>query len=152
MSIGPNGQPVRATVIDYYQSMLNAARPFATQQCYAISVCKRFIQGHDKILLPSFQGTYLNHFVVHDLDGAYQHRMLPVILAAAQEAEDAKNQIQDIAYGMLTSQGFFTNIVSNASAYASQAEKMIDYYKDSKCPKHPKLSCWDCGGDHSWMK
>jgi hypothetical protein len=51
-SIGPDGQPVTATVAEYYQRMMNAVRPFATQQCYVISVCDRFIQRLNKIPAP----------------------------------------------------------------------------------------------------
>jgi len=36
---GPDGQMVTASVIEYFQCMMNAARPFATEQTYAISVC-----------------------------------------------------------------------------------------------------------------
>jgi len=36
---GPDGQLVTASVIEYFQRMMNAARPFATEQTYAISVC-----------------------------------------------------------------------------------------------------------------
>jgi hypothetical protein len=103
----PDGQPVTATVIKYYQRMMNAARPFATQQCYAISICNRFIQGLEKTLLPSFQQLYPNHSTVHNLDGLYQHRTFSTILAAAQATEDSRNQIQEIARSMLVSQGFF---------------------------------------------
>jgi hypothetical protein len=151
-SIGPDSQPVTATVIKYYQQMMNAAWPFASQHHYAISVCNMFTQGLDKTLLLLLQQNYANHSTVHDLDGAYQCRMLPVILAAAHEAEDARNQIQDIACGMLASQGFFSTIVSDASAYASQVKKTIGYYKDGEQCKRLKLRCWGCGGNHSWMK
>jgi len=44
---GPDGQMVTASVIEYFQCMMNAARPFATKQTYAISVCDQFIQGLD---------------------------------------------------------------------------------------------------------
>jgi hypothetical protein len=44
---GPDGQLVTASVINYYQRMLNALRPFATEKTYAISVCDRLIQGLD---------------------------------------------------------------------------------------------------------
>jgi hypothetical protein len=54
MSTDSNGQPVTATIIEYYQRMLNAARPFRTQARYAISICDRFIQGINKTLLTSF--------------------------------------------------------------------------------------------------
>jgi hypothetical protein len=83
MLTGPDGQSVTATVIEHYKHMLNLARPFATQKHYAISVCNHFIQGLDRTLLPSFCSKYTNHSVVHNLDGAYQRCMLPVILAAA---------------------------------------------------------------------
>jgi hypothetical protein len=92
-SIGPNGQPVTATVMDYYQCMMNAVRPFATQQRYAISICNRFIWGLDKTLIPSFRHLYPNHSTVHNLDGTIQQCTLPIILEAAQAAEDERNQI-----------------------------------------------------------
>jgi hypothetical protein len=53
-SNGPDGQPVTLTIIKYYQHMMSTVRPFAKQQCYAISICNRFIQGLEKTLLPSF--------------------------------------------------------------------------------------------------
>jgi hypothetical protein len=78
--------------------------------------------------------------------------MLLVIFAVAQIAKDAQNQIQDIARSMLASQGFIISPVGNASAYASQAKKTISYYMDGKRCKRPKLSCWGCSGNHSWIK
>jgi hypothetical protein len=63
-------------------------------------------------------------------------------LAAAQKAEDARNQTQDIARGMLASQGFIITPAGNACTYASQAEKTISYYKDGeRCGRPSKLSC-----------
>ncbi len=53
-STGPDGQLVTATIIKYYQHMMNTGRPFATQQRYANSNCNRFIQGLEKTLHPSF--------------------------------------------------------------------------------------------------
>ncbi len=107
MLTGANGQPVTASVIDYYQRMMNAVRPFATQRQYAISVCNRFIQGLDCTLMPQFRKNYPQHSSAHDLSGVYQRRMLPVILTAAQAAKDECQQIQDIACKIVTSQGFF---------------------------------------------
>jgi hypothetical protein len=54
MSTGADSQPVTTSVIEYYQRMMNAARPFATQRQYAISVCNHFIQGLDCTLMPQF--------------------------------------------------------------------------------------------------
>ena len=38
-SVGPDGQMVTSTTIEYFQRMLNASRPFALQATYAINVC-----------------------------------------------------------------------------------------------------------------
>jgi hypothetical protein len=147
-STGFDGQPVTATVIEYSQRMLNAARPFATQARYAISICNHFIQGLDKTLLTSFQKMYPYHSTVHDLLGSYQRHMLPIILAAAQAAKDECKQFQDIERGMLASQGFFASTPSGASVHASQAEQTLRKYKDHVPIKR---ICWGCGEDHSWM-
>ena len=150
-SIGPDGQPVTASVLDYYQRMQNATRPFQMQERYPISVCDRFIQGLDRTILPSFRKMYPNHSIVHDLSGHYQRRMMSVILTAAQAAEDECKQFQDIARGMLASQGFFASASAGAGAgvYASQAEQTLTKY--DKDGKPVKRTCWGCGGDHSWM-
>jgi hypothetical protein len=152
---GPDGQLVTATTIVYYQRMLNAARPFATQHTYAISVCNKFIQGLDARILGPFCRFYPGHSTVHDLCGAYQRAQLPIILAAAQAAKDEVKQMQDIACGML-GQGFYSNVIGggDAPAFASQAEKTLSNYKggeDQRRKRRP-LKCFGCGGDHSWMK
>jgi hypothetical protein len=151
-SIGPNGQLVTATVIKYYQRMINTVRPFATQQKYVISICERFIQDLEKKLLHSFKGLYTNHSTIHNLDGSYQRRTLPTILAAVQATEINWNQIQEIARGMLVSQGFFVKAPGNAGAYASQSENMLGHYKVGATNISPPCSCWGCGGNHSWMR
>jgi hypothetical protein len=68
---------------------------------------------------------------------------MPIILAAAQSAEDECKHIQDVARGMLQSQGFF---IDSAGAFASQAEITLKQHAP-----HAKRLCWGCGGDHSWM-
>jgi hypothetical protein len=154
---GPDGQMVTASVIEYFQRMMNAVRPFATKQTYAISVCDGFIQGLDRRLLPCFQRMYPAHSTVHNLNGAYQRQQLPVILAAAQAAEDEVKGVQDIARGLL-GQGFYSNIIGDdASAYPSQAKKILSRYGDcrddrTKGRKRRPLECFGCGGNHSWMK
>ena len=154
---GPDGQMVTASVIEYFQRMMNAARPFATEHTYAISVCDRFIQGLDRRLLPCFRRMYPAHSTVHNMNGAYQRQQLPVILAAAQAAEDEVKGVQDIARGLL-GQGFYSNIIGDdASAYPSQAEKTLSRYGDrrddrTKGRERRPLECFGCGGDHSWMK
>jgi hypothetical protein len=129
--------------------MMNAVRPFAMQQCYAISICDRFIQGLDKTLLPSFPRLYPNHLTIHNLDGSIQQPTLPIIFKAAQAAEDKRNQIQDIVRGMLASQGFYTVVAREVGVYISQAEKTLGKYKDGNTHERTKLNCWGCGGNHS---
>jgi hypothetical protein len=79
---------------------------------------------------------YPHHSTVHDLLGSYQRCMLPVIFAVAQAAGDKCKQFQDIACGMLASQGFFASMPSGASVHASQAEQTLRKYKDSVPIKH----------------
>ena len=55
---------------------------------------------------------YPAHSTVHNMNGAYQRQQLPVILAAAQAAEDEVKGVQDIARGLL-GQGFHSNIIGN---------------------------------------
>jgi hypothetical protein len=152
---GPDGQLVTAATIVYYKQMLNAARPFATQHTYAISVCDKFIQGLDAHILGPFCHFYPGHSTIHDLRGAYQRAQLPIILAAAQAAKDEVKQMQDIACGML-GQGFYSKIIGggDAPAFASQAEKTLSNYKGGKDQprKRQPLKCFSCGGDHSLMK
>jgi hypothetical protein len=154
---GPDGQLVSALVIEYYQRMLNALRPFATEKTYAISVCDWFIQGLDRRLVPCFRRLYPMHSTIHNLDGAYQRQQLPIILAVAQAAEDEVKGVQDIARGLL-GQGFYTNVSDNDStAFNSQAEQTLARYSEGAKPlirrdAARRKNCFGCGGDHSWMK
>ncbi len=155
---GPDGQMVTASVIEYYQCMMNAARPFATKHTYAISVCDRFIEGLDRRLVPCFRCMYQAHSTFHNLNGAYQRAQLPIILTAAQAAEDEVKGVQEIR-GLL-GQGFYSNVIGNdATAYPSQAEKTLSCYSgrrsdDRDCGRdraQSKKECFGCGGNHSWM-
>ena len=152
-SVGSDGQVVTASVYEYYTRITNAARPFTAQAQYSISVCDRFIQGLDRNLLPSFRKNYPNHSMAHDLSSAYQRRQLSIILQAAQAAEDECNQIQEIARKIVSSQGFFMQAHGAAAANPSRAEKTLARYKDGDTTRErPKLNCWGCGGDHTWMR
>jgi hypothetical protein len=122
---GPDGQMVTASVIEYYQHMMNATRPFVTKHTYAISICDWFIQGLNQRLLPCFHCMYQVHSTVHNLNGAYQRQQLPIILAAAQAAKDKVKGVQEIARGLL-GQGFYSNVTGvDAAANPSQAEKTL---------------------------
>jgi hypothetical protein len=157
---GPDGQMVTASVIEYYQRMMNATRPFATEHNFAISVCDRFIQGLDQCLLPCFCCMYQAHSTVHNLNGAYQCQQLPIILAAAHAAKDEVKGVQEIARRLL-GQGFYSNVTGNdAAVYPSQAEKTLSRYSGccgddrnrGRNREQFKKECFGCGGDHSWMK
>ena len=153
-SIGPDGQMVTSTTVEYYQRMLNASRPFAREANYAVSVCDKFIQGLDPRLIGPFRRFYPQHSMVHSLNGSYQRSQLGVILAAAQAAEDEVKQMQDIARGML-GQGFFSTIIgeSSATAFPSQAEQTLNRYSSGGRQRDRlPLKCFGCGGDHPWMK
>jgi hypothetical protein len=89
-TMGSDGQPVTASVVEYYQQMLNAARRLAPT------------------LILAFRRYYPMHSSVHNLSGAYQPQQLPIILGAAQAAEEECKHIQDVARGMLQSQGFLS--------------------------------------------
>ncbi len=102
---------------------MSAAHPFATQWQYAVSMYNSFIQGLDCTLMPQFWKNYPQHSSAHNLSGAYQRRVLPVILAAVQAAKDKCQQIQDISRKIITSQGFFMQGTPGAKAYPSQAEQ-----------------------------
>jgi hypothetical protein len=152
MLTGASGQPVTASIIECYQRMTNAAHPFATERHYAISVCNRFIQGLDCTLMPQFQRIYPQHSSPHDLAGAYQCQMFPVILAAVQAAGDKCQQIQDIARKIVTSQGFFMQDTPSAKAQPSQAEMTMAQYKEgTQFKERVELHCWGCSGNQTWM-
>ncbi len=125
---GPDGQMVTASVIEYYQRMMNAARPFATEHTYTISICDRFIQGLDQRLLPCFHCMYQEHSTVHNLTGVYQRQQLSIILAAAHDTKDEVKGMQEIARGLL-GQRFYSNVTGiDAAANPSQAEKTLSHY------------------------
>jgi hypothetical protein len=100
---------------------------------------------------------YSAHSTVHNLHGAFQRQQLPIILAAAQAAEDEVKGVQEIARGLL-GQGFYSNVIGNdAAAYPSQAEKTLSRYsgcREDSNNGHERrpLECFGCGGNHSWMK
>ncbi len=154
---GPDGQLVTATTIEYFQRMLNAARSFATQHTYAVSVCDKFIQGLDRRILIPFCCYYSNHSTVHDLNGAYHYLQLPIILAAATVVEEEVKQMQEIACSML-GQGFYSNIIGGGAsipAIPSQAKKTLSRYQDGGCSRECKrlpLKCFGCSEAHPWIK
>jgi len=162
---GPDGQLVVATVHEYFQRLQNASRPFAARKTLPIDLCGRFIICLDRRLLPSFRRLYPNYADVHDLSSVAQRVKLPIILAAAQLAEDEVHQLQDIARSVTGGQGFHIQVppgvptVATPSyvipAYPSQAERTLIKYEapGEDPPKNPYIQtgCFRCKGPHSWM-
>jgi len=152
-------------VVEFYQRLMAASRPFQAQRTYPISICNWFIQHLDHRLVPSFRRLYPQHSSPHSLDAAYQCQQLSIILAAAQAAEDEVQQVQDIARGLIN-QGFFSaasgaqahpsQAETRATAYPSQAAKTLTQYgtppDGGKTPTKKIQRCWGCNGDHSWRK
>ena len=140
---GPNGQPVTSSVIEFYQRLMNASRPFQAQRMYPVSICNTFIQKLDCQHLPSFHHLYPAHTTTHCLDATYQQQQLSIILSAAQTAEDEVHQVQDIACS-LVGQGFFSMAYGGQqiSAYPSQAETTLTQYAGGGCKPN---KCWGCG-------
>jgi hypothetical protein len=138
-----------------------------------ISICDHITRNLDRRIIPSFRKLYTNHAGLHDLDGAYQHRKVQEILAAAQQAEDEVHQVQDFAKG-ITSQSFHmfvlppggpnadTPALAIIAAYPSQAEHTLAKYQGNQgsllgkvTPYNPSqcrpLKCFGCGGPHGYQ-
>ena len=151
---GPDGQPVTSSVIEFYQRLMNASRPFQAQRTYPVSICDTFIQKLDRRLLPSFRRLYPAHATTHRLDATYQRQQLSIILYAAQAAEDEVHQVQDIARS-LVGQGFFSMAYGGQqiSAYPSQAETTLNQYAGGGGGGRKPSFCWGCGKDgHPWRR
>jgi len=133
-------------------------RSFARNKIFPVSVCNKLIDNLDSRLLPAFHQAYPGHSVLHDLAATFQRARLPVILRAAQRAEDEVQSVQDIARGAVGHA--FMSTAASATAYPSQAETTIARYKgpgtdvkNSEPPTHGVciLSCFGCGGNYPWM-
>ena len=162
---GPDGQLIVVTVHEYFQRLQNASRPFAARKTLPIDLCGRFIIGLDRHLIPSFRRLYPNHANVHDLSSTAQRAKLPIIIAAAQLAEDEVHQLQDIARSVTGGQGFHIQVPPGVStistppyiipAYPSQAKRTLVKYKApaKEPPTNPciQTGCFGCKGPHPWM-
>jgi hypothetical protein len=156
---GPDGQLVTSSVVEFYQCLMAASRPFRTQRTYPISICNQFIQHLYRRLVPLFCRLYSNHSSPHSLD--FQRQQLSTILAAAQAAEDEVQQVQDIARDLL-SQGFYAAVsgvparASGVPTYPSQAETTLTQYDTppdgGNVPTKKTQRCWGCDGNHSWRR
>ena len=147
------GETISTSVYVYYQSLQRAARPIATDPIFPISLCNKFIDGLDDRLLPGFRRIYPAYTIQQDLSGQHQRRELPLILQAAQQAEDELTAIQEIARNAV-GQAF----LANGSALASQAENTLSTYQQKSSHDRgrgtagrKKPECFGCGGEHPWM-
>ena len=160
------GTLVTTTVFDYYQRLMRAARPFATQQTFPISLVNKFMDGIDDRLRPKFRSLFPTYSIQQDRSGRNQRKTLPVALAAAQQAEDEIRSVQEIARGAI-GQTFVSNVVgaypaAAAQAFPSQAEQTLNRYQsdgesvDSRSTATNRSKgtpeCFGCGEPHPWMR
>jgi len=160
------GTLITTTVFDYYQRLMRAARPIATQQTLPISLVNKFIDGIDDRLRPKFRSLYPTYSIQQDRSGRNQRKTMPIVLAAAQQAEDEIRSVQEIARGAI-GQTFVANVVgayptAAIQAFKSQAETTLDNYQsggesiDSRSTgtnrSKGKPECFGCGEPHPWMR
>jgi hypothetical protein len=170
---GPDRQMLVTSIHEVIQRVINASRPFEARKTLLISICNHIICNLDCCIIPSFRKLYNDHATSHDLDGAYQHRKVQEILAAAQQAEDNVHQVQEITPG-IHGQSFhmfhippgIPNVEMPAlpvvGTYPSQAERTLakyqagpgtptgngtPYNQSQRCP----LKCFGCGGPHGYQ-
>ncbi len=170
---GPDGQMVVTIIHKFIQRVINASHPFTACKTLPISICDHIICTLDCRIIPSFGKLYDDHAMSHDLNGAYQHRKVQEILAAAQQAEDEVHQVQEIARGIHGQSFHMFHIppgIPNAEtpappvvgAYSSQAKRTLanyqagpgtptgdgtPYNQSQCCP----LKCFGCGGPHGYQ-
>ena len=92
-----DGNQVVSTVQAYFQQLMNASRPFSSQQEFPISVCQKFQDGLDPRLITGFHRFFSDHSVVQSLASTHQRKILQQMLSAAQQAEDEYASTQRIA-------------------------------------------------------
>ncbi len=146
------GNQVSSTVQAYFQQLMSAARPFSSQQEFPVSVYQRFMDGLDPRLMTGFCRCFPNHSVPQPLNASHQHRMLQLMLQAAQQVEDNFASTQRIAQEAIgLSQAFPTNTTATgstpqANAFPSQAETTLSRYAagGGSCDGNTQNQGW-CG-------
>jgi hypothetical protein len=128
VSIDLNGNLVSALIYAYHTRLMNAARPFTSDQDYPISLCAKFMEGTDPCLLPGFRRNYPTHSVVVMLRADMQRKTLQEMLLAAQRAKDDYTNVQRTtreAIG-LGGQSFFSGRDKRGvSAFPSQSKTLL---------------------------
>ena len=164
------GQSVTMPVLQYYQSLQNAALPFYPDPSWPVSVCNHFIEYLDPRLAAAFRKNYPDYSVQHRLDGRFQRRQLPIIYRAAHLAEEEVSQIMSLSR-QAVGQSFHTNVAGDsplgpfpafpAAAFPSQAERTLGHYGPSSGDERSRgsmgssgsrrpIECFGCGGPHPW--
>jgi hypothetical protein len=128
VSIDLNGNLVSALIYAYHTRLMNAARPFTSDQDYPISLCAKFMEGTDPRLLPGFRRNYPTHSVVVMLRADMQRKTLQEMLLAAQRAKDDYTNVQRTAREAigLGGQSFFSGRDKRGvSAFPSQSKTLL---------------------------
>ena len=166
------GNVVTNTVQDYYQQLMNAARPFSNLRNFPVSLCARFQDGLDVRLQTGYRRYFTQHSVIQPLDAAVQRKTLQAMLHAAQQAEDDLVAVQRVAREAVgLSQAFHVSAgvggqSPTVGVYPSQAEKTLRNYSPdasqgasisapsgSRGGGTPRSwTCFGCGGPHPWSE
>ena len=155
------GNTVTSTVDAYYQRFMNAARPFASNPTFPVSICNKFIDGLDHRLLPVFHRNFPQYHVIQPLDSHTQLSTMSAIHKAAAAAETDFNFTRQTAREAVIGQAFHMDVCSPCGdAYPSQAESTLSRYSangrdkgSESAPTTPReIKCWGCDGPHLWAK
>ncbi len=167
-----DGNHVVSSIQVYFQQMLNALRPFSSQQEFPISVCQKFQDCLDPCLFTGFRRFFPDHSVIQSLVSTQQRKILQQMLQAAQQVEDDYSSTQRIACKAIgLPQAFPVGAKPGgpirAPAFLSQAETTLTRYAQggggystnstwstagsSQGPPCP-WKCFGCGGPHPYSE
>ena len=97
VSFDCDGNKVVASVYTYHTRLMNAARPFTTEQIYPISLCAKFMEGLDPRLVPGFRRNFPKHSTVVMLRNDMQRKTHQEMLVAAKQVKDNYTSVQRAA-------------------------------------------------------
>jgi hypothetical protein len=114
------GNPVTSSVAQYYQLLMQAARPFFNQPDFPIDLAFKFIDGLHPDIKNVLQETYPRINDPYDRNSHIQRIAIQQILSAATRAEIHVQNTQAIVSRHIGTQNFHVK-----GAYPSQAESTL---------------------------
>ncbi len=110
--INADGNLVCTPVFTYYQRMMNAMHPFASNIRFPKSVNNALIDGLDKHLMPIFCRNHANHALQHNLEASFQRSRFGIIRCVMTMAKDEVQSISAIARSSVGRQTFKSNVLA----------------------------------------